>query len=74
MTTEINQSHCYDLFLSLPDKTNKANKIQSKFLTQPTLPSHIRIGLGLQEKQNPMHDLPFDSVPKNKESEMIVEF
>ena len=38
MTTEINQSHCYDLILSLPDKTNKANKIQSKFLTQPTLP------------------------------------
>ena len=38
MTTEINQSHCCDLFLSLPDKQNKANKIQSKSLTQPTLP------------------------------------
>ena len=41
MTTEINQSHCYDLILSLPDKQNKANKIQSKFLTQPTLPRHV---------------------------------
>ena len=33
MTTEMNQSHCYDLILALPDKTNKANKIQPKFLT-----------------------------------------
>ena len=41
MTTEINQSHCYDLFLPLPDKQNIANKIQSESLTQPTLPRHI---------------------------------
>ena len=24
------------------------------------------------QKQNPMHDLPFISIPKNKEPEMIV--
>ena len=33
MTPEINQSLCYNLILSLPDKQNKANMIQPKFLT-----------------------------------------
>ena len=41
----------YELcFYHCQTKQNKANKIQSKFLTQPTLPRHIWIGLGLQEK------------------------
>ena len=39
MTTEINQSHCYHLILTLLDKKqHKANKVQPKFLTLPTLP------------------------------------
>ena len=41
MTTEINQSHCYDLILSLSDKTKQSYKIQSKSLTLPTLPRHV---------------------------------
>ena len=48
-------------------------RIQSK-ISDPTYPSpDIYMNrLRPAQKQNPMHDLPFVSIPKNREPEMVV--